>query len=245
MLCTRHFAALHALLFSFSYFARDVRARLCQQGLAGGAGGWGRGLGPWAGEESRAGRRGRRPCKPLPSSAVRALRLLPGLLTGGPCWRAAGPANLQVLADIHDECSKHGTVLRVVVPRPPVPDQAAQLIGTEGYGKAFVQFLDVEGARKVCGGPWGEAAARLGGGSAPKSFACAARRPGSRQSAGTHLLGLPKPEKRQVGPWADCPHRNCAAGQGGKGCDGFVSPGLKPGGQLGRTAHVAALRSCL
>ncbi|KAL4419535.1 hypothetical protein ABPG77_005766 [Micractinium sp. CCAP 211/92] len=55
----------------------------------------------------------------------------------------------EVLADIHDECSKHGTVLRVVVPRPPIPDQAAQLIGTDGYGKAFVQFLDVEGARKA------------------------------------------------------------------------------------------------
>ncbi|KAL4433887.1 hypothetical protein ABPG75_000328 [Micractinium tetrahymenae] len=55
----------------------------------------------------------------------------------------------EVLADIHDECSKYGTVLRVVVPRPPVPDQAAQLMGSGVYGKAFVQFLDVEGARKA------------------------------------------------------------------------------------------------
>lgn len=28
-----------------------------------------------------------------------------------------------MLADIHEECNKHGTVLRVVVPRPPVPAQ--------------------------------------------------------------------------------------------------------------------------
>ena len=31
--------------------------------------------------------------------------------------------NVQVLADIHEECNKFGTVLRVLVPRPPVPAQ--------------------------------------------------------------------------------------------------------------------------
>ena len=66
---------------------------------------------------------------------------LPGCLAG---W-------LQVLADIHDESSKHGTVLRVVVPRPAVPAEAAALMaaGAGAYGKAFVQFLDVEGSKKV------------------------------------------------------------------------------------------------
>lgn len=54
-----------------------------------------------------------------------------------------------VLADIHEECSKQGTVLRVVVPRPPVPSQAAELMGTSGYGSVFVQFLDLEGAVKA------------------------------------------------------------------------------------------------
>ena len=28
-----------------------------------------------------------------------------------------------MLADIHEECNKFGTVLRVIVPRPPVPAQ--------------------------------------------------------------------------------------------------------------------------
>lgn len=56
---------------------------------------------------------------------------------------------LQVITDIHDECTKHGTVLRVVVPRPPVPAESAELIDTESYGKAFVQFLDLDGAKKV------------------------------------------------------------------------------------------------
>jgi splicing factor U2AF subunit len=50
---------------------------------------------------------------------------------------------------VHEECSKHGTVLRVVVPRPPVPAQAAELVGTGSYGKAFVQFLELDGAKKV------------------------------------------------------------------------------------------------
>lgn len=56
---------------------------------------------------------------------------------------------LQVLADIHEECNRHGTVLRVVVPRPHVPAQSAELMGTGSYGLAFVQFLDVEGAKLV------------------------------------------------------------------------------------------------
>ncbi|EFN57106.1 hypothetical protein CHLNCDRAFT_143928 [Chlorella variabilis] len=54
-----------------------------------------------------------------------------------------------VLADIHEECSKHGTVLRVVVPRPPVPADAAALMGTGSYGRAYVQFLDLEGSKQA------------------------------------------------------------------------------------------------
>ena len=40
-------------------------------------------------------------------------------------------------------------MLRVVVPRPPVPAQAAERVGTGSYGKAFVQFLELDGAKKV------------------------------------------------------------------------------------------------
>ncbi|PSC69139.1 spindle assembly abnormal 6-like protein [Micractinium conductrix] len=55
----------------------------------------------------------------------------------------------EVLADIHEECSRHGTVLRVVVPRPPVPAEAPALVGNGQYGKAFIQFLDPSGAAKA------------------------------------------------------------------------------------------------
>ena len=54
-----------------------------------------------------------------------------------------------MLADLHEECSRYGTVLRVVVPRPPVPAQAPELLGTGQYGQAFVQFLDLDGAKQV------------------------------------------------------------------------------------------------
>ena len=55
----------------------------------------------------------------------------------------------QVLADLHNECNKNGTVLRVVVPRPLMPAEADAAMGTGQFGKAFVQFLDVDGTKKV------------------------------------------------------------------------------------------------
>lgn len=55
----------------------------------------------------------------------------------------------EVFQDITEECNKFGTVLRVVVPRPADSAQAAEVMGTEMYGKACVQFLEVEGAQKA------------------------------------------------------------------------------------------------
>ena len=80
-------------------------------------------------------------CCPFASWAPR--RYPPPLETSLP------PPLVQVLADIHEECSRHGTVLRVVVPRPPVPAEAPALVGNGQYGKAFIQFLDPSGAAKV------------------------------------------------------------------------------------------------
>jgi hypothetical protein len=42
--------------------------------------------------------------------------------------------NCQVTCDLHQECSKYGSVVDIKVPRPP-PGTAAQLMGTEYYGK--------------------------------------------------------------------------------------------------------------
>lgn len=42
---------------------------------------------------------------------------------------------LQVIEDLREECSKYGQVLKVVVPRPPVPQQAYTLFNQQNYGK--------------------------------------------------------------------------------------------------------------
>ena len=53
----------------------------------------------------------------------------------------------EVLSDIKEEFEKYGIVLRVTVPRPIDPSQASVLFGTEGYGKVYVQYLEVDGAK--------------------------------------------------------------------------------------------------
>ena len=53
----------------------------------------------------------------------------------------------EVLSDIKEEFEKYGIVLRVAVPRPIDPSQSSVLFGTEGYGKVYVQYLEVDGAK--------------------------------------------------------------------------------------------------
>lgn len=55
----------------------------------------------------------------------------------------------EVLSDIKEEFEKFGVVLRVTVPRPVDPSQSAALLGTEGYGKVYVQYLEVDGAKSA------------------------------------------------------------------------------------------------
>lgn len=43
-----------------------------------------------------------------------------------------------MIGDLRQECSKHGVVVDVKVPRPP-PGQTAQLMGTEQYGKVSMK----------------------------------------------------------------------------------------------------------
>lgn len=50
---------------------------------------------------------------------------------------------LQVIEDLREECSKYGQVLKVVVPRPPVPQQAFSLFNQQNYGKVCLQFRAV------------------------------------------------------------------------------------------------------
>lgn len=46
-----------------------------------------------------------------------------------------GASLLQVIEDLREECSKYGQVMKVVVPRPPVPQQAHALFNQQNYGK--------------------------------------------------------------------------------------------------------------
>lgn len=46
---------------------------------------------------------------------------------------------VQVIEDLREECSKYGQVLKVVVPRPPVPQQAYTLFNQQNYGKVCVK----------------------------------------------------------------------------------------------------------
>ena len=41
-----------------------------------------------------------------------------------------------MILDLQEECGKYGAVTRVIVPRPPVPSSAAELFGSNNYGKA-------------------------------------------------------------------------------------------------------------
>ncbi len=43
--------------------------------------------------------------------------------------------DLQVIEDLREECSKYGQVMKVVVPRPPIPQQAHALFNQQNYGK--------------------------------------------------------------------------------------------------------------
>lgn len=49
--------------------------------------------------------------------------------------------SLQALTDLNAECTKEGTVLRILAPRPLDPAQAAAAFGTGQFGKAFIQVL--------------------------------------------------------------------------------------------------------
>ena len=44
------------------------------------------------------------------------------------------------MEDLREECSKYGQVLKVVVPRPPVPQQAFSLFNQQNYGKVWLRF---------------------------------------------------------------------------------------------------------
>ncbi len=44
----------------------------------------------------------------------------------------------QVIEDLREECSKYGQVMKVVVPRPPIPQQAHALFNQQNYGKVTV-----------------------------------------------------------------------------------------------------------
>eukprot|EP00775_Hariotina_reticulata_P009732 gene9732-9890_t len=62
-----------------------------------------------------------------------------------------GMVTMDVLAsdeEYKEECSKYGSVVDIKVPRPP-PGTAAQLMGTDYFGKAFVHFADVPSAQKA------------------------------------------------------------------------------------------------
>lgn len=54
-----------------------------------------------------------------------------------------------IIEDLKEECGKHGTVVKVVVPRPSPPSIAPQVFGTKGYGKAFAQFDTLQSAQKA------------------------------------------------------------------------------------------------
>lgn len=54
-------------------------------------------------------------------------------------------AAFQVIEDLREECSKYGQVMKVVVPRPPIPQQAHALFNQQNYGKVspVVKFFGV------------------------------------------------------------------------------------------------------
>lgn len=51
--------------------------------------------------------------------------------------------DLQVIEDLREECSKYGQVMKVVVPRPPIPQHAHALFNQQNYGKVspVVKFV--------------------------------------------------------------------------------------------------------
>ncbi|KAK9808982.1 hypothetical protein WJX72_007369 [[Myrmecia] bisecta] len=92
----------------------------------------------------------------LPAGSVGGIGTLIGATT---CLSVDGMVNAEVLMDndeykeviedLKEECGKYGSVWRVVVPRPPDPSTARMVYGSNNYGKAFVQFADVQGASKA------------------------------------------------------------------------------------------------
>lgn len=62
------------------------------------------------------------------------------------CCRPRGifQSSPQVIEDLKDECSKHGEVYEVKVPRPKDPRSAHQTFGTANYGKVSVGLKHVD-----------------------------------------------------------------------------------------------------
>ncbi|GMH32560.1 hypothetical protein BSKO_00394 [Bryopsis sp. KO-2023] len=55
----------------------------------------------------------------------------------------------KVIADLRNECVKHGAVIQLKIPRPADPKMAQALFQTGFYGKAFVQFSDATAATRA------------------------------------------------------------------------------------------------
>ncbi len=74
----------------------------------------------------------------LTPSAPPSLTLLPHTLCSSLSHSSSSHPLLllQVVADLQDECGRHGTVIQVKVPRPPgAPASVDQVFGTGVYGK--------------------------------------------------------------------------------------------------------------
>ena len=53
----------------------------------------------------------------------------------------------EILDDMRQECSKFGTLVNVVIPRPPSDGEPAA-----GVGKVFLEYVDIDGATKARAG---------------------------------------------------------------------------------------------
>ena len=49
----------------------------------------------------------------------------------------------QVIQDLYEECGKYGQLVRVIVPRPPVPASVMELFGSNNYGKVGVGLSEI------------------------------------------------------------------------------------------------------
>lgn len=45
---------------------------------------------------------------------------------------------VKVIEDLREECSKYGQVIKVVVPRPPNPQQAHAFFNQQNFGKVWM-----------------------------------------------------------------------------------------------------------